>query len=127
MRPDPDDAEVLAFVLDSDLPTYSLIAKMIDAKFGPDRAWPIALIRAVRTIKVRPGPRHQFQDNPVLAAFIAERADLATLDALLEQGRAMFGRDGFPSRSQLHRLIQEGRVEARLAAAAIRSGCKGAP
>jgi hypothetical protein len=119
VRPDPNDTEIRDFVLASDQPTYSLIAKMVLVEFGPSRAWPVALIRAVRSLKVRPGPRHQYCDDPALAAFIADRADLVALDTLLEQGRARFGKDGFPSRSQLHRLVLESRQEAVREARAI--------
>lgn len=119
MQPDPDDEEIRAFVMNSCLPTHSLIAKTVEVTFGRERAWPVALIRAVRATIVRAGRRDRYKEDKPVLAFIADRADIATLDSLLAQGRATFGAERFPSRSHLHRMIAESRVEARLEAAAM--------
>lgn len=119
MRPDPDDTEIRAYVLASGLPTARLIARAVEATFGPERAWPVALVRTIRADAIRPGRRDRYQDNPAILAFIADHAEQCTLNELLESGRAIFGEKGFPSRSHLHRIVSESRTEARIEATLI--------
>lgn len=111
MAIDPEDAEIRAFIRVTNLPTYSLIAKVLVATFGPDRAWPVTLIRKERALHVRYGRRVRYTDNPAVMAFIRDHMDLASLDDLMTKGRAIFV-GGFPSRSHLHRIISNLRTEA---------------
>ncbi len=110
MKYDPNDAEVKEFIRTTQLTNYSLIARMLNITFGPNRAWPVAMIRAERASLVRSGRRSEFLGNVGLMAFILDQMDLMTLDALVAKGQATFAR--FPSRSQLHRMIQNLREEA---------------
>lgn len=110
MRPDPDDAEVKAFILTTTLQSYTGIARMLVTLFGRDRAWPVAMIRAERALSPRFG-LYRYRDDPTVLAFILDRMGLMPLDKLMSQAEAAFeGR--FPSRSQTHRIVSDLRQEA---------------
>jgi hypothetical protein len=107
--PDRNDPEIRAFVALSRAGSYSEMAADCLARFGAERAWPAALLAEVRreVRPPRPGTRSPAGEDSEVMAFIEDRADLVALDALVSAGRARFGRSRFPSRSALHRLIQQ--------------------
>ena len=110
---DRTDPEIRAFVAASTARTYAEMAADCLARFGPDRAWPVELIAEVRR-QVRPpvpGGGSRYEADTEVMAFIADRADLWTLDKLLAAGRVKFG-SRFPARSQLHRIIGKMRRRA---------------
>jgi len=110
MQPDPNDAEVKAFILTTTLETYTGIARLLVIQFGRDRAWPEAMIRAERALSPRFG-LSRYRDDPAVLAFILDRMGLMPLDKLMSQAEAAFeGR--FPSRSQTHRIVSDLRQEA---------------
>lgn len=108
MSIDPTDPEIRAFIAASSAGTYSDLAAAIRAKFGEGRAWPVELIAAIR-LELRPPrrfPPSRFDTDEQVAGFIADRADLLSLDRLLAAGAATFGKARFPSRSQLYRFVR---------------------
>ena len=106
MAIDRNDSEIRAFVAASKAGTFSAMEADCLARFGADRAWPAALLATVRR-EVRPtisGGGSPYEAEADVVAFVRDRADLLTLDALRTAGRAVFG-DRFPTRSPLHRLV----------------------
>ncbi len=116
MRYDPNDAEVKAFIRTTRLSTYSEIINALVERFGPDRAWPLALIQAERAKIVQSGRRSRYASDEHVMAFLRERMDLSTLDEIVSQGLARLGR--FPSRTATHRMVQKLRRETNADAGA---------
>jgi len=108
-QPDIEDREVGLAVIGSTQRTYTGIAAELLERFGPERAWPAAWIPDyyAKIFPPRSGPRWQFQREPALVAFVADRHGLNTLDAILAEGVAVFGAERFPSRSALQRMIRK--------------------
>lgn len=112
MKHDPEDQDVLNFVMTCPATSWSTIAKLCEVEFGRDRAWPVSLIKTVRgRIQAMERKESPYRRDRAVMALINDRMDLIPLDALLREGKATFpGR--FPSRSALHRLITDLRCEA---------------
>lgn len=122
MPADRNDREVRRFVAGKPAETFSGIAEAIAAKFGAERAWPAELVSEVwrELHPPRTGPRNRYAEDREMMTFIADRADLVTLDELRAAGLAKFGRKAFPSRSQLYRLVLEVREAHSNATAPVR-------
>lgn len=109
-----DEAGARHFVRSSPPPeTFTYLAMVLRTQFGLDLTPEQAahLWRSVRQPK--PGPAPAFERDEPLMSFIADRADLVTINQLLALVRQTFGLARAPSRSQLHRLIQRVRDKAR--------------
>jgi hypothetical protein len=104
---DRTDPQIRDFILHSQAETWSDMAAEVLGRFGAERAWPAELIAEVRREMAPPkaGYASKYQADNEVMDFIGDRADLLTIDTILERGGAQFGPDRFPSRSHLHRLI----------------------
>lgn len=108
------DPAVRAFIRRSKAPeTFTHLAADLRARFGLDLSPEAAsyLWRELR--RPQSGRTSAFERNARLMAFIADRADLMTTDALLARLRQEFAAHITPSRSQLFRLVQKVRESAR--------------
>ena len=112
--PNPDDAEVKAAIRFSDSRTVSGIVEELQARFGPERAWSPEMVRCELATHLRRRYREpEYGNVPGLQAFIADLAYLHPLDEIVRLGRVRFAPQPFPSRSQVHRIIQRQLAEDR--------------
>lgn len=113
MRPPASDPKVRRFIRLRESPqTFTHLAAELRELFGLDLTPEAAshLWRLLR--KPRPGKASDFERNRPLMAFIADRADLLSLEALRAEISKTFGRHLTPSHSHLHRLVQKVRERA---------------
>lgn len=114
MRRDDDGKALRRFIRESQAPeSFTHLAAELRARFGLDIS-PEAAADLWRSIRMpRPGRLARYERNEALMRFIADRADLVSLDKLLAKVAQAFGSHQTPSRSQLFRLVQQVREAAR--------------
>ena len=89
--------------------TFTHLAAELRARFKLDLS-PDAAAQLWRSVhRPRPGRASGYAKNAALMAFIADRADLVTVDQLRGKIAQTFGLHLTPSRSQLFRLVQQAR------------------
>jgi len=117
MKPIADSRELRAFIRRSPAPeTFTHLAADLRQRFGLDLT-PAQASHVWRTLRnPSRGRQETFERDQALMAFIADRADLLTVDQLLGRVAQAFGSARTPSRSQLFRLVQRVRDDARAAA-----------
>jgi hypothetical protein len=117
MRNLSTDPEVRRFIRTSPTPeTFTHLAADLRSRFAVD-VTPTQAAELWRALmRPRPGRAAVYEKNAALMAFIADRADLMTIDQLLARVRLEFGEVQAPSRTQLHRLVQRTRQTGRSAA-----------
>lgn len=111
-----DDPAVRAFIRRRVTPeSFTHLAAEIREQFGLDLT-PQAVSHLWRTLRQpRIGKPSTFERNAAVMAWIADHADLMTLDELGARIAQAFGRHMRPSRSHLHRLVIKLRDEAERA------------
>jgi hypothetical protein len=107
MMPDRNDPEIRSAVAASGAQTFTAMAAEIFSRFGAARAWPVSLVKAVYSElnPPRAGLRSRYEHDMEVVDFISDRADLVHLSDLVRIGVTIVGRERFPSRSHLHRLV----------------------
>lgn len=101
------DPAILAYIRTCGLRSHGAIKLGIARTFGVDHS--DEEVRHAVALARRPGKKPMTATIPNMEIFIMDRMDLLTLDEIVEEGRATFG--AFPSRSQVHRLIEKRRTE----------------
>jgi hypothetical protein len=109
------DAEVAAAVVAmTDAGTHQAVAARLRRRFGIDRAWPVAMVRAFTLahgphgLRGKPGQRGKVEGNATLRSFVDGLIGRVALDELERRVQARFG-DAAPTRSSLHRYAQRER------------------
>lgn len=109
-----EDPAIRAFIRRSAPPeTFTHLAAELRAEFGLELS-PQEASHLWRTLRPpRPGQRAAFALDAPVMAFVGDRADLMTTVRLRAEIIKVFGAHRAPSKSQLHRLVQKIRAEAR--------------
>lgn len=103
------DPGILSYIRTCGHRSNSLIQKMIRELFGVDHT--IEEVRHASAAFRRSGKKSMADANPSIMAFIIDHMDRMTFQELADEGARTYG--AFPSKSQVHRIVQRLREKDR--------------